>query len=119
MYGTAPTARQGSDRAGGGRRYGTKAGAFPADVDQVGSSRRSAVLPFAVCTVAGILALLAPPYGHAWGQVLVGCVLLLGIGVLAATLPGPVGSWRQFWPALGFLLVFALLRDASVGAAPA
>ena len=81
----------------------------------MGSSRRSAVLPFAVCTVAGILALLAPPYGHAWGQVLVGCFLLLGIGVLAATLRGPVGSWRQFWPALGFLLVFALLRDASVG----
>jgi diguanylate cyclase (GGDEF)-like protein/PAS domain S-box-containing protein len=81
----------------------------------VGSSRRSAVLPFAVCTVAGILALLAPPYGHAWGQVLVGCVLLLGIGVLAATLPGPIGSWRQFWPALAYLLVFALLRDASGG----
>ena len=83
-------------------------------VSSLTKAQRRGLIPYALCTVAGIVTLAFPPYGDEWGHVVV-AVVLLALIVLAGRMA--FGRPRvQALPAFGFFLVVMVLRDGSGGA---
>ncbi len=76
-------------------------------------TQRRGLIPFAVCALVGVCTLVIPPYGHAWGHVVVAFALVVVILVVEGSTFGR--SALQVVPPFTFFIVVMILRDGSGG----